>query len=110
MPALGYKPILQFLHSSRVIDKIDQYGIASTPVAHAREILSREVNFQNYFTPAQKHLVQRVGVTTAAVSVLASILTTFWFCRMRKRLRHRYVPTAIVLSETKDVTASSCSS
>ena len=42
------------------------------------------------FTPEQTFALQMTGCVAAAISLLAGLITLFWFCRMRKEFRHRY--------------------
>jgi hypothetical protein len=37
--------------------------------------------------------VRAMTATSAAVSMTASFIVFYWFCRMEKRFRHRYSPT-----------------
>lgn len=43
----------------------------------------------NIWTLEQKRTIQKVNVSTAAISVLLSVVTAYWFVRMRKKFRHK---------------------
>lgn len=49
----------------------------------------RATSVHNYWSRERKIVLQQIGVSTAAVAVVLSAITAYWFVRMRKRFRHK---------------------
>jgi len=43
------------------------------------------------YNSRQKFRIQVIAATAASISVLFTLITLYWFSRMRKRFRHMYV-------------------
>ena len=41
------------------------------------------------FTPHQQYVAQVLALTTASISILASLITSYWFLKMRRSFRHQ---------------------
>jgi hypothetical protein len=50
-----------------------------------------QVATQSFYTALQKRMIQTVATVTSSLTLVATLITFYWFCRMRKRLRHKYV-------------------
>ncbi|KAF2102900.1 hypothetical protein NA57DRAFT_71884 [Rhizodiscina lignyota] len=55
------------------------------------DIAPRYVHIANYWAPWEKKVLQVVAVATAAISVVMAVVTSYWFLRMSKRLRHSLI-------------------
>jgi putative hemolysin len=58
------------------------------PIPHVRRGTTSSAKL---YAEHQKHLMQVISATCSAVSVAASIVAFYWFCRMRKHFRHKFV-------------------
>jgi hypothetical protein len=61
----------------------------SNAVPFVRRGLGSAIDTQHLYTDHRKFVVQVVATSLSCASVLATIMTLIWFCRMRKRFRHK---------------------
>jgi hypothetical protein len=59
-----------------------------------RDLLQRGLNSidldtKNLYSQHRKLIVQIIAATVSSFSVLATLVTFYWFCRMTKRFRHK---------------------
>ncbi|OCL13842.1 hypothetical protein AOQ84DRAFT_81888 [Glonium stellatum] len=82
-----FASILSALCPHISIDTSLQHAVApSIP-----RLMSRALDPSRLFSSYRKLVIQTIAVSCASVSVLAAIVASFWFCRMRKRFRHRLI-------------------
>lgn len=68
--------------------------LVDAPLRHAAvpskpKLLSRTFDPSRLVSDHRKLVIQTIAVTCASIGVLAATTTFYWFCRMRKRFRHR---------------------
>lgn len=81
--------VLETLNLPQGTQDIVDYGLSTDLPSSVMALSKRYMQINKIYTPHETKVIQIVGVATAAVSVVASLITTCWFCRMRKRLRHK---------------------
>ena len=83
--------------------KFQDYHSASNGFdARNADLAPRYTHITNYWAQWQKRVLQEVATATAAISVVTVLATSYWFFRMRKRLRHKYVVHHTSLMKTAD--------
>jgi len=53
--------------------------------------LNGQIDTTMLYSNRQKFKIQVIAATAASISVLVTLVTLYWFARMRKRFRHMYV-------------------
>lgn len=90
VPGLGRSEIQSIAHWDWHSPTAFRHAIADKmlrglPAAFQR----RWTQIGNIWTVRQKVTLQELCVALAVFSVVLTILTAYWFCRMRKRFRHK---------------------
>lgn len=60
-------------------------------IRDGRGLHGRHIDTTALFNRSQKYQIQVIAAVAASVSVLVTMVTLYWFCRMKKRFRHMYV-------------------
>jgi len=54
-----------------------------------RRALSSPIEPTIIFTPHQQYVAQVLALTAASISIVASMITSYWFLKMRRTFRHQ---------------------
>jgi len=57
-----------------------------------RRTLGGTVDISALYTKSQVQLIQATACSVAGLSLLGGLITLYWFCRMKKKFRHKSVP------------------
>ena len=71
-------------------------NIASGHILDIRSVSRILPATESIYTPSQKHLIQTFAICTSAFTILAALITFYFFSRMKRRLRHKLVMLSIL--------------